>query len=113
MRRQNLRLVLRLGLGVALWTMALLESCGSDKDRIVEEKVAEQLADFRKRETEKCRQALLVEAERMVDSLLLAEAIVEIEDSIRNARPPKPIKPPLMEPFDSFPVRPIFDTLRR
>ncbi|MCS7036255.1 MAG: hypothetical protein RMJ33_04960 [Saprospiraceae bacterium] len=88
--------------------------CGGDKERIVEEKVAERLAEFRKRETEKCRQALLAEAERLVDSLLLAEAMREVADSLRQLRPPKPVKPPLLPPWDSLPVRPIFlDTTRQ
>ncbi len=89
--------------------MCVFTGCDSDKSHIVEEKVAERLAEYRKREMEKCRQALLAEAERMVDSMLLAEAIAQVEDSLRRARPPRPVKPPLLAPLDSSPVRPIFE----
>lgn len=105
----------RYGHFIAFWVMAgaTVVGCGSDKERIVAEKVAERVAEFRKRETEKCRQTLLAEAERLVDSLLLAEAMTEVLDSLRNKVPPKPVKPPMLPPWDSSPVRPIFDTTRQ
>lgn len=116
-RRQTIGLsrLGRYGRFIALWGMvgATVAGCGSDKERIVAEKVAERVAEFRKRETEKCRQALLAEAEHLVDSLLLAEAMLEVSDSLRNRVPPRPIKPPLLPPWDSTPVRPIFDTTRQ
>lgn len=105
----------RYGHFIALWVMvgATVAGCGSDKERIVAEKVAERVAEFRKRETEKCHQTLLAEAEHLVDSLLLAEAISEVSDSLRNRTPPRPVKPPVLPPWDSSPVRPIFDTTRQ
>ncbi len=84
--------------------------CEGDTSPVVEEKVREQVDEFRKREIEKCRRVLMAEAEHVVDSLLLKEAMAAIEDSLRRQYPPKPVKPPLLPPFDSAAVRPIFDT---
>lgn len=91
---------------------AVFSGCEGDTERIVEEKVAERVSDFRKRETERCYRGLLAEAERIVDSSLLAEAMYQVLDSLRQLHPPKPVKPPILPPWDTSPVRPIFDTLR-
>ncbi len=86
-----------------------LAGCEGDTSRVVEEKVREQVGDFRRREEEKCRKALLEEAERIVDSVLLMEAMAEVADSLRNLQPARPVKPPALVPLDSAEVKPIFD----
>ncbi len=91
----------------------LFVSCGKDHTPLIQEKVAERVNEFRKREMERCRQDLLAEAERLVDSLLMAEAMAEIADSLRRLRPPRPVKPPLLPPLDSSAVEPIFESPRQ
>src|SRR5690606_27101290 len=84
-------------------------SCGGDKEKIINEKVAERLTAFREKKRAECRDALLAEAEKIVDSLLLAEARMELSDSLVRMRPARPARPAPLAPIDSLPVRPIFD----
>lgn len=88
---------------------AALSACTGNQERVVQEKVAERVSEFRKKETDKCQIALLADAERIVDSLLLYEALHEVTDSLRGLRPFKPVKPPGIAPIDSLEVKPIFD----
>lgn len=84
-------------------------SCGHDKEKIIREKVKERVTTFREKKKVECRDALLVEAEKIVDSLLLAEAKMELSDSLVRMRPARPMRPAPLAPIDSLPVRPIFD----
>lgn len=85
-----------------------LHACGPDKEVIVNEKVSEKVNAFRDKKNMECRQKLLVEAEQIVDSLLLAEAKMELGDSLTRLRPAKPLKPAPLPPIDSLKVQPIF-----
>jgi hypothetical protein len=84
-------------------------SCSKDPSEIIEARVAERVNDFRQKELEKCRIALLEEANQTADSLMLKEAQAELNDSLLNRRPGKPYKPAPIDPIDSSAVRPIFD----
>ena len=92
-----------------LLATCLFFACGGGTERIVQEKVAERVAEFRKKEVPKCRAALLVEASRIADSLLLHEALNEVNDSLRNLHPFRPVKPPNIPPIDSLAVKPLFE----
>lgn len=70
--------------------------------------MAERVAEFREKEILKCRESLLVEAGKTVDSLLLNEALSEVNDSLARLRPFKPVKPADIPPIDSASVKPIF-----
>ena len=97
---------LLLPLGICLLSCL---ACSGNKERIVQEKVAEQVAEYRKKEAPKCRAALLAEAGRIADSLLLYEALAEVNDSLRNRHPFRPVKPPGIPPIDSAAVKPLFE----
>lgn len=86
-----------------------ISACSRNKERIIREKVAERVSDFRKKELAKCRTGLLVDAEKIVDSLLLYEALQEVNDSLRQKRPFRPLPPIAIPPIDSSAVKPIFD----
>ncbi len=94
---------------VSLLCLPLGWSCGRSKERIIRDTVAERVAEFRKKEREKCRQTLLVEAGKAVDSLLLYEALDEVNDSLARLRPFRPVKPVNIPPIDTSAVKPIFD----
>jgi hypothetical protein len=85
--------------------------CKSDKERIIQQKVAENLQDFRKKKSQECSEILLREAEEIVDSLLLAEATDAMQDSLGRLRPGRPMQPPSIPPIDSMQVHPLFDLL--
>jgi len=87
----------------------LLFSCSRKKERLVQEAVAQRVADFQKKETAKCRADLLVEAGHIVDSLLLHEAMSEVQDSLKQRRPFKPLRPAVILPIDSLKIKPVFE----
>lgn len=96
------------------WLLALLcccclLGCVEDKQKIIAEKVAERVNDFSEKKKATCRQNLLEKAERMVDSLLLAEAQQTLQDSLSRRRPFKPNQPPSIPAIDSLTVKPLFD----
>ncbi|MBX2893025.1 MAG: hypothetical protein KF734_19090 [Saprospiraceae bacterium] len=43
-----------------------------------------------------------------MDSLLLADAMMALSDSLLRLRPEKPLQPPRLTPLDTLPVGPIF-----
>ena len=87
----------------------LLLGCGRNKEEIVQAKVAERVLAFRLKHLTECRTALLRDAEKRVDSLLLLEATGTMSDSLTRLKPAKPSQPPALVPIDSLSVRPLFD----
>lgn len=83
--------------------------CGPDREAIVREKVAERVTAFREKKKAECREETYQKAERIVDSLLLEEAKMALNDSLARLRPGKPAKPAPLPPIDSAPVAPLFD----
>lgn len=90
-----------------LWLAA--SGCRPDKSRIVRERVDERVLVFRTRESLKCREMLLSEAEQIVDSLILLEAQQSLRDSMLRIRPVKPFRPGDVPPVDTAEVKPLFD----
>lgn len=84
-------------------------ACSGKKERLIRQKVEERVADFRKKEAVRCRETLWTEAEKIVDSLLLYEALEEVNDSLKRLRPFRPVAPGVLVPVDSVFVKPIFE----
>ena len=94
---------------VSLLVFCLLTpACGPDEQTVVQQKVNGRVAEFVKKKKEECRISLLDQAEKIVDSLLLAEAQLQLRDSLNRARPFKPVEPIPVPPIDSAEVKPIF-----
>lgn len=83
--------------------------CGTKQDTRIRQMADERVQAFLSTELAACRARQMEDAERMVDSLLLAEAKAEILDSLNRARPLRPAPPVPLEPIDSAKVRPIFE----
>ena len=98
--------VLRL---IVLFLFFCSAACSGRRERLVRETVAANVEEFRKKEQEKCRATLLAEAGQTVDSLLLYEALSEVNDSLAGRRPFRPARPGQIAPIDSAAVRPIFE----
>lgn len=92
-----------------LGAVVTMGACGERREAIIQAKVAERVTDFREKQWAKCRESLLREAERMADSLILADAQAALRDSLLRQRPSKPLPPAALPPIDSAPVRPIFN----
>ncbi len=92
-----------------LFTLGVgFSSCDRDVEVIVQEKVAERVDLFVRKKREECRDALMQQAEKTVDSLLLAEAQSALNDSLARLRPGRPFQPAPVPPIDSLNVQPIF-----
>ena len=94
---------------VLFGALLTLAACSRGKERLIREKVADRVNDYRKRRLAECQASLLTDAEKIVDSLLLHEALNEVNDSLRGMRPFKPLPPGAIAPIDSGVVKPIFD----
>jgi hypothetical protein len=90
----------------------LIFACGKPKSEIVQEKASSLVAAFRVKKSAECREQLLAQAEKIVDSLLLAEAKDNLSDSLARLRPGRPVEPAAILPIDSLLVKPIFDQPR-
>lgn len=86
----------------------IITACGPDKQTVIQQKVDGRVAEFVKKKKEECRISLLDQAEKIVDSLLLAEAQLQLRDSLNRARPFKPVEPVPVPPIDSAEIKPIF-----
>lgn len=95
---------------VLMFALFLLPmACSQRKEQLVQQTVQQRVEEFRKKEIAKCRAELVTEAGRLVDSLLLHEALEEVQDSLHRLRPLKPIVPHAIPPIDSLHIQPIFD----
>lgn len=88
--------------------LTVFGACGPDKDQLVRAKAAERNVDFRRKKLAECEEGLLLKAEKIVDSLLLHEALDAVNDSLMRLRPYRPVQPPTLDPIDSAGIAPIF-----
>lgn len=91
------------GLGILVLT-----GCDFDQTEVIQRKVQENVNNFRKKHYAECQAILLYDAEKIVDSLLLTEALAALRDSLQQDKPYKPVQPPEVPPIDSLEVQPIF-----
>ena len=102
-------------LGVSLFAVWSCEGSKEKKEELdidaqVRLVVDEKLATRKTQRMESCREFALIEAEEIVDSMLMAQAKLTVSDTI--GKPPKPPKPELLEvkkPKDNTPIKPLFD----
>lgn len=87
---------------------AFFSGCQEDRSAIVKQKVQERVEEFRAKQRIACRMALYEKAGRMADSILIAEAKQEVQDSLGRLRPFRPSQPPDVLPIDSARVAPLF-----
>ncbi len=89
-------------------TVACDKESNSD---VVAAAVAENVHSFRTQKLAECRMQVFDDANRIVDSILLAEALQRImtrTDVTVPARPDKPGRPEVRSPLDTVAVKPFF-----
>jgi hypothetical protein len=84
-------------------------SCKKNQEMVINTKVEEAVKKFRDKKMTECRNDLLQNAEKIVDSLLLQEARASLQDSLLQNKPSKPAQPNSIPPIDSAVVAPLFN----
>lgn len=104
---QSEKYISQTGMWVAMLLLSLA-ACNQDKKALIAEKVAERTVAYRIKKMSECRNTMIQEASVMVDSLLLMEARMQLNDSLSRSKPSKPFKPTPVPPIDTQSVQPIF-----
>jgi hypothetical protein len=89
----------------------LAPSCNLKKqnERAILEEVSSRVAIFRANKLETCRETLFAAAEKQVDSILIAQALLHPGDTLaRPTIPNKPARPSAKPPTDTQAIRPLF-----
>ena len=80
-----------------------------DIQALMDEAVAEKIKSYTNIKTTRCAEDLLKEANRLADSVMIAEAFFDRDTAMRPPKPDKPEKPTLQVLKDAPPVKPLFD----
>ena len=79
-------------------------------DDLIRQKVEERITAFKESSIKRCHQKALEEADRLVDSILIARArklLIQIDTISRPVIPPKPEMPEIPKVNDSIPIAPL------
>ncbi|MDZ4678797.1 MAG: hypothetical protein SH848_21340 [Saprospiraceae bacterium] len=89
-------------------------ACQGEADRLavrqaaIEQEVARKLEVFRKIKEQNCRDEVLTAASLIADSLIIANARMQLDTTFKPPKPFKPEQPTLQTLIDSVPVKPLF-----
>ena len=106
------------GLG-AIFLLALFTltgGCIQERDReaemraLVEQTVRDRIENYKQVRMERCREDMLVEASRRVDSIMILEATLNSGSGAKPPRPNRPSRPDMRRLDDTLPVRPLLPT---
>ena len=91
-----------------------INACQGESDRLevrqaaIEQEVARKLETFRKIKAQNCRDEVLTAASLIADSLIIANARMQLDTTLKPPKPFKPEQPTLQTLIDSVPVKPLF-----
>jgi hypothetical protein len=80
-----------------------------DVQALIDKEVEERVNAYTRIKQDGCRDELLKEANRLADSILIAEAFFERDTTQRPLKPEKPEKPAFKISKDTTPIKPLFD----
>jgi hypothetical protein len=89
--------------------LACIAACQNDRSAEINAEILRRVQRSEKQYRLDCTQRMFQEAEQIADSLLLAEAKLSLNDSMRNRAPYKPLPPAVLSPIDSLEVKPLFN----
>ena len=91
-----------------------VSACEGETNRLegrqaaIEQEVARKLETFRKIKEQNCRDEVLTAASLIADSLIIANARMQLDTTFKPPKPFKPEQPTLQTLIDSVPVKPLF-----
>ncbi len=85
-----------------------LTSCKKDegKQQLIDQEVHSAIESFRLKQRTKCQIAALDSANKLVDSIIVAQN-TQVDTSLFSGKPVKPTRPVIKSPLDTTPVVPI------
>lgn len=86
----------------------------SEKDiqALIDQEVSVKLQNYTRIKNERCQEDLIKEANRVADSIMVAEAFFDRDTAFRPPKPEKPEKPELKGWKDTVALKPLFDRNR-
>jgi hypothetical protein len=93
---------------LTLALFALFLACNEEveKEKIIQQEIANAVKVYEQKKLDACRTAALDSANRIVDSIILARN-TQVDTLLFVGKPVKPTKPILKSPLDTTPVVPI------
>ena len=85
------------------------EYSAEDVQALIDKEVEDRVNTYTRIKKDACRDELLKEANRLADSILIAEAFFERDTTQRPLKPEKPEKPTFKISKDTTPIKPLFD----
>ena len=85
------------------------EYSAEDVQALIDKEVEDRVSTYTRIKKDACRDELLKEANRLADSILIAEAFFERDTTQRPLKPEKPEKPAFKISKDTTPIKPLFD----
>ncbi len=95
-----------------LWSAAI--ACQSEAERLrirkeaIDKEVANKLETFRKIKAQNCMEDVLTAASIIADSLIIVNARMQLDTTLKPPKPFKPDQPTIQTLIDSVPVKPLF-----
>lgn len=91
-------------------------ACSPEVDReaqmqaLVEQTVAERVATYERVRLQRCREEVLEEANRRLDSILIEQATLQAGTGMKPPRPNRPGRPDIRQLEDTLPLKPLLPT---
>jgi len=83
-----------------------------DIQALIDKEVEIKLQNYTRIKNERCQEDLIKEANRLADSVMVAEAFFDRDTAFRPPKPEKPEKPTLKTLKDTVRLKPLFDRSR-
>lgn len=84
---------------------------GLTKDEAIAQKIEEKVKRWQNSMREKCKENVLEAAAAIVDSILIAQARLDVDSIPKPDKPVKPQMPVIKKLKDTLPIAPILDSL--
>lgn len=97
-----------------LFLICLFFFCNACHDKealrqaMIEKIVKEKVDSYKRKKTTTCNKTILEEAVEIADSIMIHTALHQVDTSSEITRPIKPVRPDILLPVDTSPIRPLF-----
>ena len=94
--------------GVCLLFLVACQDTAALKTRLINQTITEKIEAHKSKKKAACIEAALEEAKIKADSQMILLALRKQDTSVIVERPSKPVRPDLLLPVDTSPIKPLF-----